>query len=216
MSIEAIIFDLDGTIVDTEPAAALVLEKCFLEWNIIPDAKDQHQIAGVKWELALKYFYSKYPIPEKFELVFPKVLNRYHDAIKTKLIEIPGSRDAIKRLSKDFRLALVSGSHQKEIQMVLKKLQLTSYFELILGSEDYEKSKPDPEGFLKAMNKLNFTPQRTLIFEDSYPGICAAKAANAKVCAVKHANHFDHDQSMADYSIADFLNVNSSWVRTLV
>lgn len=96
--------------------------------------------------------------------------------------------DIIKKRGKDCKAALVTTASRQNTYDILKQYNIVDIFDLILTQEDITKSKPDPEGFLKAMSKYNVKAQECLIFEDSNAGIEAAEKTGATVFVVKGFN----------------------------
>ena len=96
--------------------------------------------------------------------------------------------DIIKKRGKDCKAALVTTASRQNTYDILKQYNIFDIFDLILTQEDITKSKPDPEGFLKAMSKYNVKAQECLIFEDSNVGIEAAEKTGATVFVVKGFN----------------------------
>jgi HAD superfamily hydrolase (TIGR01509 family) len=213
--IEAIIFDLDGTIIDTERTAALAVEEVFLEWKIPIHFDDATYLTGRTWESAFTFLFNKYPIPVPIIEAKKALLARYRKRLEENLTTVPGSVQAIQSLAAKYPLALVSGSGRSEIIWALTQLKVIDHFQFILGAEDYQSSKPHPEGYLKAMKIMGKTPETCLIFEDSTPGIASARAAGAWVVAVTSTNHFKHDLALAHSKIKDLTAVNAAWVGKL-
>lgn len=96
--------------------------------------------------------------------------------------------DIIKNRGKDCKVALVTTASKQNTYDILNEFGLANIFNLILTREDITKSKPDPEGFLKAMSKYNVEPKNCIIFEDSSVGIEAAEKTGAVVFVVKGFN----------------------------
>lgn len=213
--INAIIFDMDGTLVDTELAAAKAVEECFLAWDHKVTAKDAHFVTGRTWETALKYLFAKYPPMVSLETATLKVLESYRKKIETDLVEVPGARESVRALAVDYPLALVSGSHRQEIFSIVARLGITDCFKVILGAEDYPNSKPAPDGFLKAAHLLGVRAEKTLVFEDSVAGIEAGLAAKMQVCVITMTNHFGQDTKKGHHFIPNLTLVNPDWVKAL-
>jgi beta-phosphoglucomutase len=213
--IATLIFDLDGTIVDTEKTAAEAVETTLKEWGVVISEQDTSYVVGRKFEVALQYLKSRYKFPSSEEETHRAILKSYRKALEQKLVVVPGVVEAVKGLAKHFSIGLVSGSGRAEILWILKKLDIDMHFGVILGAEDYRGSKPSPEGYLKAMNLMAVDPRNVLIFEDSEPGICSGRDAGAWVIAIEAANYYRQDQSFAHKRIQDFSGVNAEWVRSL-
>lgn len=213
--IKAVLFDLDGTIIDTEPAAALAIEKSFTRWGIRLEPSDSRFVTGRTWDTAFEYLFGKYPIPLEPQRAKEEILASYRISLHQNLIVVPGSVAAIHSLASQYPLALVSGSWRAEILWALGHLKVRHLFHSVLGAEDYSQSKPAPDGYQAAMSQLSVSPRHTLVFEDSTAGIASARAAGAWVVAVTSTNHFNQDTSLAHHHIEDLLPVSTDWVRRL-
>ncbi|MCM2322719.1 MAG: HAD family phosphatase [Oligoflexia bacterium] len=215
--IRTILFDMDGTLVDTEPSAAEAVTRCFAGWGITLSAEDATVVAGVTWAAAFSYLFAKYPVPVPLDSAMRTVMDEYRQSIERELHEVPGSTEAVRSLAQagQFRLGLVSGSNRSDILWAMKKLGLEDCFEIILGAEDYARSKPAPDGYAKALQVLAGEARQGLVFEDSRPGIESALAAGLWVVAITRTNHFGQDISGAHHQIPDLTAVNPQWVTEL-
>lgn len=213
--VRTILFDLDGTIVDTEPTAAQAIVTCFVQWGAQLEEVDAHFINGRKWDVAFDHLFQKYKLPLSKNEASQVILKEYRRCIEAHLKIVPGSVEAVKALSQQFQVGLVSGSQRADILWSLGKLQILDQFQMILGAEDYLASKPAPDGYLRAMALMGADPATTLVFEDSHAGIASARAAQTWVVAVEAANHLNLDQSRAHLKIRDFTSVTSDWVKSL-
>lgn len=206
---------MDGTLVDTELAAAKAVEECFAAWNHVVDMKDADFVTGRTWKMALEFLFSKYPPPLDPAKAAEQVLDAYRAKIETDLIEVAGARECVLDLARDYPLALVSGSHRREIFSILDRMGLRDAFRVVLGAEDYPASKPAPDGFAKALSLLNADPASTLVFEDSVAGIESGLAAGLRVCVITSTNHFGHATNRGHYFVPDLTGVNRAWVKAL-
>ncbi len=213
--IRAILFDLDGTLIDTERAAERALDECMRGWGLNPDPRDAEFITGRTWESAFQFLFSKYEIPIPGPQAKREILTRYRAAVESDPQWVPGAAEAVRALATEYRLALVSGSFRHEILWALEKLGVREHFEVVLGAEDYPRSKPAPDGFLKAMDLLGMMPSECLVFEDSQAGVKSGRDAGAFVAVIESTNHFAQDTSLAHWRIPDLRGVSPSWVRSL-
>lgn len=213
--IEWVVFDLDGTLIDTEPSAAKAIKRTFHDWGITVTVEDASFVTGRTWDSAFQFLFTKYNLPVPQEEAAQKVLENYRLSLENELTIVPGSVEAVESLAARYPIGLVSGSHRREILWALEKLKIRQHFKVILGAEDYPRSKPAPDGYLSAISQMQLSPQRTLIFEDSTAGIASARAAGAWVVAITGTNHFRQDVSQAHHHIQDLSQVTADWVKDL-
>ena len=210
-----ILFDLDGTLIDSEASAAQTVQTCFLKWGIQIDSADPSYVTGRTWESAFQFLFQKYSLPIPESQAKKEIMQTYRENLETGLIEVPGGRKAVEALAQHYSLALVSGSSRNDILWALKKMKIDHFFQVILGAEDYSRSKPDPEGYKKALTLLQKDASSGLVFEDSTAGIASARAAGLCVAAITSTNHFKQDTSQAHFTIADLTRVTVEWVENL-
>ena len=213
--IKTIFFDLDGTLIDTEPSAARAIARCFERWKITLASEDARFITGRTWATAFDYLFNKYTLPVSTEEASASMMAEYRKEIHENLVEVKGSVQAVLNLAAHYPLALISGSHRQEILWALDRLHIRHCFQAILGAEDYPRSKPAPDGYLKALDLLKAEKKSTLVFEDSEPGIESALAAGLKVVAITSTNHFGHVTDQAHHHIPHLEQVGHEWVKNL-
>jgi HAD superfamily hydrolase (TIGR01509 family) len=215
MNIKAVIFDLDGTLIDTEPAAVRAITESFQQWELKILPEDAAYITGRTWEMAFAYLFKKYELPVPAQHASRTMVTKYRELIEQELFPVGGSAEAVRALAREFPLGLVSGSYRQEILWALDRLGIHEHFQVILGAEDYPRSKPAPDGYLKAFDLMNLKAHEIVIFEDSEAGIASAKAAGAHVVAITGTNHFRQSHTNADHSIPDLKEVTPEWIRNL-
>jgi HAD superfamily hydrolase (TIGR01509 family) len=217
LRIDTVIFDLDGTLVDTELAAAKAIARTFAEWKVQISQEDAAYITGRTWEKAAEHLALRYPLPVPAAQACEIMIEAYRQALDTDLAIVPGGAEAVSSLAQaGIPLALVSGSRRQDIFYSLDRLKLRQYFPVVLGAEDYPHSKPAPDGYLKALELLGRRdPKRTLVFEDSEPGIASALAAGCWVVAISGTNHFNQNTTRAHASIVDLTSVSADWLASL-
>ncbi len=211
--IKVILFDLDGTIIDSELAALQAIVDKTREWGVPVTREDAATVVGQKWEVAFDMLYRRFRMPLPQAEASRAIIARYQEIVRRELTVVPGVVQAIKDFSSHFRLALVSGSHRADILWALHKHGVDKCFEVIYGAEDYERSKPAPDGYLKALATMKMERDEAIVFEDSVAGLASAKAAGVRSVAITCTNHFGHDQSVADVCIPDFASIDSAWIK---
>jgi len=106
------------------------------------------------------------------------------------------------------KLAVASSSHKRMIEYVLKKLKIIDLFDSIVGAEDIDRSKPDPEIFLISAKRLNVKPEECIVVEDSKLGVEAAKKAGMKCLGYINPSSGKQDLSKADFVAEDFCKLD--------
>lgn len=212
MNCRAVIFDLDGVVVTTDELHFLAWKQLAEELGITNFTKEDNvRQRGVSrmasLEVVLEKSDKKYSDEEKLELADRKN-NIYVASLESLSPDdiLPGVKGFIEFL-KERGIKIAIGSASKNTPMILEKIGLTDAFDAISCGLDTTKSKPDPEVFLIAAEKLGIDPEECLVVEDSDAGITAAKAGKMLALAVGAAK----DNSMADYSAEsiDALNYKS-------
>jgi beta-phosphoglucomutase family hydrolase len=207
--IEAVIFDLDGVIVESENAHVEAEQQTFLKYGVRIAAEELHRYTGTTAKVMFTELIRKYKLNTTFEEMFcqkENILFRLleEDAKPTKgIIALLGKLE-----SKRIKLAIGSGSTKKQIKYVLSKLSIARFFNSVVGAEDILHSKPDPETFLRAANELDVNPSKCLVVEDSELGVEAAKRAHMKCLGYRNPNSGNQDLSKADIITDDFSKLN--------
>jgi HAD superfamily hydrolase (TIGR01509 family) len=215
--IEAVLFDLDGTLVHSEAVAARTVDFVFAKHGAVLDPSHALAVTGKTWSAAMDELEKLAVLPAARDVLLEEILQEYRLRLKTEVHAVPGSEAAVARLAAEYRLALVSGSYREEILFALNMLRITHLFDPILGAEDYPNSKPAPDGYLKALALLGVEPGRAVVFEDSEPGIRSALAAGCRVVAVRHCRSLDARSPWLAraHAVVDTLeNVHPEWLQS--
>ena len=206
--IEAIVFDFDGLIVDTETPE-------FDSWQEIFESYGVRLDRGV-WELQIGRGFAAFDIYEHLaglsgqridrEVVRPRMRRRYLELIERNPV-LPGVEDCITMAkSLGLRIAVASSSRGGWAYGHLERRGLIHHFEFVLSAEDVSNPKPDPELYMMAVDRLGVEPRNALSIEDSVVGLTAAKAAGLHCAVVPNPMTNGMDFSSADIrlgSLAD-------------
>jgi len=184
--IEAVVFDMDGVLLDSEPIWRAVEREVFGRLGIDVTEEDLMRTMGVRVADVVEGWHRRQPWdgPSREEVV-EEIVDRVADTIEQQGKLNDGAIDAIDYLrGLGLPLALASSSPLRLIRAVLSMGGLEDRFDVVLTAEDEEHGKPDPAVYLTAARRLGVPPERCLAIEDSLAGIRAAKAAGMVCIAV--------------------------------
>jgi len=195
----AVLFDLDGTLVDTERENVESVVLAARRWQVELDADMRNFIVGHSWNEIHARIQHDYRLDVKMDVLIAAAVEEKRALFATAGYQLlPGALALVRRLGQRAALAVVSGSSRIEVKETVAGVGLTECFQYLLGAEDYSQGKPHPEPYQMAMRLLGVAPQACIVIEDAEPGILAGKAAQASVIAVRRANFMGYDQSAAD------------------
>ena len=182
--IEAVVFDMDGVLVDTEHLWDEVREALTEEWGGRYTPEAQEAMMGMSSPEWSRYLHEVVGLREPPEVINAEVVRRMLERYEMDLPVVPGAVEAVRRLAgAGYRLAVASSSNRELIDAVLRRLELTSVFDVTVSSEEVARGKPDPDVYLETARRLSVEPARCAAIEDSASGIRAAHAAGMRVIA---------------------------------
>jgi len=187
---KAIIFDFDGVIADTEKERFDSLKIILKKYNYKLKNDDLKDLFGKKTDIFLKEKFSDMPNSIVKEIQSKRRKDQLINIKQTKII--PGITQLIKFLSKNYTLAITTGSTKEVVDVVLKQNKLDKYFSITVTGEQFKSSKPDSECYILTLKKLKQKPSKIIIIEDSGAGITAGKDAGCIVYAIK--NKYNSEQ----------------------
>jgi HAD superfamily hydrolase (TIGR01509 family) len=181
---KAVIFDFDGVIIDTEHKRFSDLKTVLAKHGLGLEDSAFSDLPGKK---TAEFVHNHFPAigREMAEKIAEERRDLQHNELDGhRLIEgIPGLLELLR--SKEYRLAVVTGSQRFIVDELLDMHNLSEFFEIVITGEDFKSSKPDPECYRMALNRLGLKPDEAVIIEDAPHGITAAKRAGCKVFGVK-------------------------------
>ncbi len=183
---EAVIFDMDGVLVDSEPLWLETETAVFASLGITVTSADYRQTMGLRTDEVVAYHFAKRPwtapAPDEVVSIIEAEVGR---KIQTRGVLFPGVHEALRLAkSRQCKIGLASSSSVAMISLVLKHFKLEDKFAAIASAEHETHGKPHPAVYLQAATKLGVHPTKCLAIEDSVNGIIAARAAKMKVVAV--------------------------------
>lgn len=188
MSVQGVIFDLDGVLVSTDEYHYLGWKRMAEEAGIPFTREDNHRLRGVSrmesLEIVLEKADRTYSVEEKRGLAERK--NRYYvESLQalTPADVLPGARGLLEELKRmDCRLAV--GSSSRNAPLIMKKVDLCVFFDAVADGNDITRSKPDPEVFLLAAERLGLKPAACVVVEDAEAGVVAARAGGMRCIGI--------------------------------
>ena len=152
--ITAVVFDLDGVLIQSEEVWDAVRERFTRERGGRYDEEIQRAMMGMSSTEWSRYLHDNAGIPDEPKEINAEVVRRMLGAYETELPLIDGAQDAVRRLAGEFRLAVASSSNRPLIDAVLRAAELESYFEATVSSEEVAHGKPAPDVYLEAARRL--------------------------------------------------------------
>ncbi|MHB8059392.1 MAG: HAD family hydrolase [Gaiellaceae bacterium] len=182
--IEAVVFDMDGVLVDSEEIWDEARRKLALERDLTWPANAQSEMMGMSSPEWSRYMHERVGLTETPEEISAEVVSRLEDLYWQHLPLLEGAAQAVERMAKRFRLGLASSSNRPIIELVLQLAAIADCFEVTVSSEEVERGKPAPDVYLEALRQMNVAPGRAAAIEDSTNGLLSAGAAGLFVVAV--------------------------------
>ena len=218
MGIKAVLFDFNGVIINDESIHEQLISQIMVEENMRPQPGEYRKVClGRSDRVCIKELFAnrgRFPSDEYIAKLIARKSQAYRQQLEqmTKLPTFPGLEDFIYKVRvAQLKMAVVSGAMRAEVELVLERLKLAPYFTVIVAGDDITTSKPRPDGYLLAVDRLNhkypdlqLRPGECVAIEDTPAGIAAAKAAGIPVVGVANTFPFHMMQRQANWAV-DYL-----------
>jgi len=212
--IEAVVFDLDGVLLDSEQVWDEVREQLVKErggrWRDQAHT-EMMGMSSVEWS---RYMHDELGVSDPPEEISKEVVRRLAEVYRERLPLIDGAVEAVERLAARWPLGLASSSNRELIDLVLELSGLARFFRVTVSSEEVPRGKPAPDVYLEAARGLGVPPENCAAVEDSRNGIRAAKAAGMRVIAIPNP-HFPPGEealALADVTLGSLAELTPSTV----
>lgn len=201
--IEAVIFDMDGVLIDSEPVWKDAMEEVFESVGCPLTREDFQMTVGLRLDEVIAYWYKVSPwenaTPEE---VMTRIINRMVELLGANGKPLPGVVDSLVFFrQKGLKIGLATSSYEVLIDCVLDTLNIRDFFDFTHSAEREAYGKPHPAVYLTTADTLGVHPQHCLVIEDSINGVISGKAARMHVVCIPEKTHFPNPKLIiADYT----------------
>jgi HAD superfamily hydrolase (TIGR01509 family) len=182
--IDAVVFDMDGLLLDSEQLWDTVREELTRERGGRWHGRAQQDMMGMSSLEWSRYMHDELRVPEPPEEINAEVARRMEVRYREALPLVPGAVEAVERIAAAYPLGLASSSNRSLIGLALELMGARDLFRVTVSSEEVERGKPAPDVYLEAARRLEVDPTRAAAVEDSHNGVLSAGAAGMRVIAV--------------------------------
>lgn len=205
--IKAVIFDMDGVLVDSEHHHHKSEIATFKHFGVEIDPNLNRQFKGLPLKKHFSSLIEKLNLDTSLDDLLAKQNQFLEKVFSTEASLFNNVEQVLKELSSKYKIALATSSERRFVKIVLKRFGIAKYFQVVVTANDITKGKPDPEIFLKAANLLGFKPEECVVVEDSSAGMQAAKSAGMTLIAHKVDHNKELDFSKADFIAEQFMQI---------
>lgn len=205
--IQAVVFDMDGTLIDSEGLTEQAIASLLASHGITPVDDDETRYHGLTWAAIAAILNRDHP--QLAGAASGAALQAHFHAsfVAEPPPLIEGAREAVLAAADRHRVAIASSSNRESVEHLVDRLRLHDAIGVRVCAEDCQHSKPHPECYLEAAARLGCDPARCLVFEDSLAGLRAARAAGARTVAITHgksAAQLEQVRPLADLRVRDY------------
>jgi HAD superfamily hydrolase (TIGR01509 family) len=195
--IDAVVFDMDGVLIESEEIWDAVRETYVRERGGRYDEEIQRAMMGMSSREWSQYLHDTAGLAESPDTINADVVQRMLAAYRQHLPLLDGAVEAVHRLAARYPLAVASSSNRPIIDTVLEVSGLAGFFQATVSSEEVARGKPAPDVYLEAARRLGVAPERCAAIEDSHNGIRSAKAAGMLVVAIPNPTYPPDAEALA-------------------
>lgn len=212
---KALILDMDGVIIDSEPMHFKLERELLEELGGRISPREQEEFVGRTDRFIWSELKARFRLKEDLDRIIDMKKDRFLERIgEIGLVE--NFRDFLEMIGReDLKIAIASSNNRGAVERVIEFFDLADHIDFYISGEEVERGKPDPEIFLKAAEKLGVSPKDCLVIEDATSGIRAAKAAGMKSIGLDNPNSGRQDLAEADLVIAGFRDLSMEKIRLL-
>lgn len=199
---EAVIFDMDGVLIDSEPLWKIAMDTVFSELGSTLQKSDFQKTVGLRIDEVIHFWnlHESWGIVNE-EAIQEKIISKMEDLIAANAKPLTGVLETLTFLkSKGLKIGLATSSSSRLIRIVLKELAISDFFDFTHSAETEDYGKPHPAVYLTVAKKLAVHPTKCLVIEDSFNGVISGLAAKMKVVCIPEKTHFPNPKlALADF-----------------
>ncbi|MEQ6121047.1 HAD family phosphatase [Reichenbachiella sp. MALMAid0571] len=216
--IEGVIFDMDGVIMDSEPIHYKVEKAILANFNQPFEFEDHARFVGQTTRDLWKTLCEERNLPQGFEVLALLDNADYMQELEKGDIEpIDGLIGLLENIqNQQIPMVVASSAIRKNIETVISRFEIGSFFKGSVSGQDVENTKPNPEIFFKAAKVIDIKPENCLVIEDAKHGVEAAKAAGMFCIALRNLNSGNQDLSQADLIVNSLSEIDLNFVNQLI
>jgi HAD superfamily hydrolase (TIGR01509 family) len=211
---QAVIFDMDGVIVDSEPLHKETERVTLSPYGISLSDEELNSYMGTEARVLLANYIERYSLPVPFADLYAVYRKNLIRIFRESVEPIPATLRLIRSLkASGVRLAVGSSSHRDLVELVLEKLGIADAFCAVVTGEDAPRSKPYPDIFIETVRRLGVASGACLVIEDSANGVRAAKAAGLRCLGFRNPTSGGQDLKEADWIVDSMEAVDESILK---
>jgi HAD superfamily hydrolase (TIGR01509 family) len=212
--IRGVLFDLDGTLADTEPLQWEAYRRALRPFGV-DVGQDEYRRHWIAVDGGAEYACRTYGLPCDATALRARKAVEYRALIAAGVAPRPGARAALARLRRDYRLAVATHTVRAEADVVLGHLDLRDLLDVVVTREDYDAPKPAPDAYRAAARALGLEPAECVVVEDTWRGVQAGAAAGCMVLAVPNQLTWDNDFTGAARCLDGLADLTADLLREL-
>ncbi len=208
--IEAVIFDMDGVLIDSEPLWKIAETTVFNQVGIRVSIKEMETTVGLRIDEVVDFWKERFVnCKVSTEIIVDEIIQEMIYLIKQQGKALTGVEQALLFFKgKGLKIGLATSSYTKLLECVLSTLKIEHYFDYTLSAQNVEYGKPHPQVYLETATMLNIKPQNCLVIEDSFNGMLAGLSAKMKVAVIPEKSHsINKKLTLSDFYFTDLIEL---------
>tara|TARA_Y100000766_G_C18804592_1_gene554828 strand:+ start:159 stop:833 length:675 start_codon:yes stop_codon:yes gene_type:complete len=207
---EAVIFDMDGVLIDSEPQWKIAMEKVFKSVGLDMARKDFQKTVGLRIDEVISFWnhYKNLDIQDE-KAIEDAIIDQMILLVHANPIPLKGVNETLAHLKKlNIKIGIATSSPYRLLNAVLSALNIEAYFDFVHSAENESYGKPHPVVYISAAEALSVKPSKCLVIEDSFNGVISGKAAKMDVVCIPEKTHEPNVKlNLADYIFEDMIEM---------